>query len=72
MKRILIGLGITAGILLFALLLRFGYLHDKHQEQLLYNICREQGCSDAQCQYFAQNSAAIRIECSNGRYVKRW
>ena len=71
MKNLLISLGLVIGVLVFGLLLRWGYLQDKQQEVLLYRICIEQGCSDSVCKFFSTFPAAIQIHCGVNGFVSR-
>jgi hypothetical protein len=71
MKK-LIGLIIVVFIIMFGFVLRSAYLADQRYVQLLYNTCRDVGCSDAKCKFFAQSEEIIQIDCGNGYYIKKW
>lgn len=62
---------IAAGYLLLSGLIIFGlreaYLRDKREEVLLYNVCHEAGCTDAECQLFASlYDDTVHLKCPGG------
>lgn len=72
MKKYFIVLGILGGSFLLYLVAREIYIDQKQKEQLLYNVCKEQGCSDDDCKLFSTVQGSCEIKCSSGRYIKKW